>query len=108
MFLAKQVAKECDDYVPYDTGMLKESPKIDPLLPKGGVNVRWRAYNPDNGYNYAQYQYYLQDWYPEPNYSHQNGLRGSYWDKRMMADRKDVIMRRLKSKMRRELKKSNG
>lgn len=94
--------------MPYKTGTLSDSAKIDPIIPKGGQYVRWRAYSPENGYNYAQYQYHLQDWYPNPNYSNQNGLRGSYWDKRMMADRKDIIMKHLKDKMRRELKKQNG
>lgn len=106
-FLAKQVAKQCEDYVPYDTGTLAKSPKMDAIIPKGGEYVRWRAYG-ENGYNYASYQYYLQDWYPNPNYSNQNGLRGSHWDKRMMADRKPIIMKHLKDKMRRELKKQNG
>ena len=83
-FLAKQVAKYSEDYVPYLTGALAHSSKTDAIVPKGGYYVRWRAY------------------------SNQNGLRGSYWDRRMLADRKELIMKHLKDKMRRELKKQNG
>ena len=108
MFLAKQVAKYCEDYVPYDTGTLAKSPMKDPLLSKSNdrYKIRWRAYSPENGYNYAKYQYHLQDWYPNPKYSNQNGLRGSYWDRRMLVDHKDDIMRHLKDKIRRELRKN--
>lgn len=83
--VADAVAYYSIDYVPYLEGTLAQSPIIDGIVEDGGETVRYRAYG-NNGYNYASYQYYLQDWYQDPKYSNQNGLRGSHWDKRMKAD----------------------
>lgn len=96
-FLAEQVLYYCIDYVPYLTGELAESPLSNGTIEKHGnlsnnaTTITWKAEG-KNGYNYAGYQYYLQDWFPNPKYSNQNGLRGSHWDKRMMIDhRKDIL-----------------
>lgn len=101
-FLAEQIEYFCIDYVPYDTGELASSPIDRGIIEEGGKSIRWSAYG-ENGYNYAGYQYHLQDWYPNPNYSNQNGLRGSYWDKRMMLDHKSEIMENVKNEVKRRL-----
>lgn len=98
MFLADEIVYYCIDYVPYLSGQLANSPIDRGIIEDGGQTVRWSAKG-DNGYNYAGYQYYLQDWYPEPNYSNQNGLRGSHWDKRMMADHRQDIINDLQKKI---------
>lgn len=101
-FLAEQIEYYCIDYVPYDTGQLASSPIDRGIIEEGGKSIRWSAYS-EQGYNYASYQYYLQDWYPNPNYSNQNGLRGSHWDKRMMLDHKNEIMDSLKREINRKI-----
>ena len=71
---SQHVAKMVDPYVPFDTGMLKNS-----------VNQAWKF---DEGllvYNtpYARKQYYL---HPEGEALHgDTGLRGSYWGQRAIA-----------------------
>lgn len=88
--VADAVAYYNIDYVPYLTGTLAESPIVNGIVEDGGQSVRYRAYA-ENGYNYAGYQYYLEDWHPDAQFSNQNGLRGSHWDKRMKADHiKDI------------------
>lgn len=81
------VVKFCDDYVPYLTGKLKASPYEFDL---GSGLVIYSAVGED-GYNYAEYQYYLIT-APE-NYSNQNGLRGNHWFDRMKVDHIEDIIR---------------
>ncbi|WP_434305902.1 minor capsid protein [Clostridium botulinum] len=70
----KDVAKECNNYVPFLTGRLKDMSvqlKTDKII--------WRA-------PYAAKQYYLNKG------GNRGALRGKYWDKRMWSDRGDKIV----------------
>ncbi|EDT87393.1 capsid protein [Clostridium botulinum] len=70
----KEVAKECNNYVPFLTGRLKDMSvelKIDKII--------WNA-------PYAAKQYYLNKG------GNRGALRGKYWDKRMWSDKGDKIV----------------
>ncbi|NFC29183.1 capsid protein [Clostridium botulinum] len=70
----KEVAKECNNYVPFLTGRLKDMSvelKIDKLI-----------YNAP----YAAKQYYTNKG------GNRGALRGKYWDKRMWSDKGDKIV----------------
>ena len=71
LFFANEVARLCDPYVPMQQGMLKNTKEIT----TGSVTY----VQP-----YAQKQYYENKG---------NGLRGSYWDKRMWTDRGDEVVK---------------
>ncbi|APH22008.1 capsid protein [Clostridium botulinum] len=70
----QEVAKQCNNYVPFLTGRLKDMSvelKIDKLI-----------YNAP----YAAKQYYTNKG------GNRGALRGKYWDKRMWSDRGDKIV----------------
>ncbi|MBE1302933.1 capsid protein [Clostridium botulinum] len=70
----QEVAKECNNYVPFLTGRLKDMSvelKIDKLI-----------YNAP----YAAKQYYTNKG------GNRGALRGKFWDKRMFADKGDRIV----------------
>lgn len=70
----KEVAKECNNYVPFLTGRLKDMSvelKADKII--------WSA-------PYAKKQYYLNKG------GNRGALRGKYWDKRMWSDKGDRIV----------------
>lgn len=70
----KEVAKQCDNYVPYDKGRLK--------------NMSIELYADKIIYNapYAKKQYYTNKG------GNKGALRGKLWDKRMWADRgKEIV-----------------
>ncbi|ACA54530.1 capsid protein [Clostridium botulinum] len=70
----QEVAKECNNYVPFLTGRLKDMSvelKIDKLI-----------YNAP----YAAKQYYTNKG------GNRGALRGKYWDKRMWSDKGDRIV----------------
>ena len=73
--LAQEAAKLIDPYVPFDTGTLKNSVNQASDF-KGGVLV----YNTP----YARRQYYLHE--QGKGLHGENGLRGSYWGQRALAD----------------------
>ncbi|MDS1004183.1 minor capsid protein [Clostridium sporogenes] len=71
----KEVAKECNNYVPFLTGRLKDMSvelKTDKII-----------YNAP----YAAKQYYTNKG------GNRGALRGKFWDKRMFADKGDKIVR---------------
>ncbi|MGJ0908855.1 minor capsid protein [Clostridium botulinum] len=70
----KEVAKECNNYIPFLTGRLKDESvqlKTDKII--------WSA-------PYAKKQYYLNKG------GNRGALRGKYWDKRMWSDKGDRIV----------------
>ncbi|AVP61695.1 MULTISPECIES: minor capsid protein [Clostridium] len=70
----KEVAKNCNNYVPFLTGRLKDMSvqlKTDKII--------WSA-------PYAKKQYYLNKG------GNRGALRGKYWDKRMWSDKGDRIV----------------
>lgn len=70
----KEVAKQCNNYVPFFTGRLKDMSielKIDKII--------WNA-------PYAAKQYYTNKG------GNRGALRGKYWDKRMWSDKGDRIV----------------
>ena len=87
MAVDEDVIKYDLDYCPWLTGELANSPYQYKV---GEGEITYSAYGTD-GYNYAQYQYYLIT-LPE-NYSNQNGLRGNMWFDRMKADHIEDIIR---------------
>lgn len=71
----KEVAKGCNNYVPFLTGRLKDMSvqlKTDKII--------WSA-------PYAKKQYYLNKG------GNRGALRGKYWDKRMWSDKGDKIVK---------------
>ncbi|WP_251861046.1 minor capsid protein [Clostridium sp. Marseille-Q2269] len=71
----KEVAKECNNYVPFLTGRLKDMSvelKTDKII-----------YNAP----YAAKQYYSNKG------GNRGALRGKYWDKRMWSDKGDIIIK---------------
>ncbi|MBO0559004.1 capsid protein [Clostridium botulinum] len=70
----KEVAKNCNNYIPFLTGRLKDESvqlKTDKII--------WSA-------PYAKKQYYLNKG------GNRGALRGKYWDKRMWSDKGDRIV----------------
>lgn len=68
VYIDNEVIKQCDPYVPFDTGMLKHSAILATVIGKGEV-----VYNTP----YAKKQYH-------GNFG--KGLRGKLWFDRMKAD----------------------
>ena len=78
--LAQEAAKLIDSYVPFDTGTLKNSVNLASKYDEGLL-----VYNTP----YARRQFYL---HPEGECLHgENGLRGSYWGQRALADYGEAI-----------------
>lgn len=72
---SQQVAKTVDPYVPFDTGMLKNSVNLASKYDEGLL-----VYDTP----YARKQYYLHE---QGTCLHgETGLRGSYWGQRALAD----------------------
>lgn len=69
LFLSSEVKRLCDPYVPFRTGVLKNTAVV------GQTYVDYIT-------PYARRQYYEHKG---------NGLRGKEWDKRMMADKGDQL-----------------
>lgn len=77
---AQKAAALIDQYVPFDTGILKNSVNQASKFDEGLL-----VYNTP----YARRQFYL---HPEGECLHgENGLRGSYWGQRAIADHKDEM-----------------
>jgi len=86
-FMASELARLCDPYVPFQTGTLKNSVRVEPdkIIYPGP---------------YAHYQYYGevmagrgQKHYTGKSISyHDAPMRGKEWEKRMLADRKGELV----------------
>lgn len=77
---SQKVADVVDKYVPLETGTLKNSVNQASKFDEGLL-----VYNTP----YARRQFYL---HPEGECLHgENGLRGSYWGQRAIADHKDEL-----------------
>ena len=77
---AQKAAALIDQYVPFDTGILKNSVNQASKFDEGLL-----VYNTP----YARRQFYL---HPEGECLHgENGLRGSYWGQNALADHKDEL-----------------
>lgn len=78
--LAQEAAKLIDSYVPFATGTLKNSVNLASKFDEGLL-----VYDT----SYARKQFYL---HPEGECLHgENGLRGSYWGQRALADYGEAI-----------------
>lgn len=85
-FLASEVERLCQPYVPFQQGTLQNSAKVgdDEIIYPGP---------------YAHYQYYGEvmagrapkHYTGKPIKYHGGPMRGKEWEKRMMADRKDEL-----------------
>lgn len=78
--LDSEVLRLCDPYVPFDTGMLRDSGMLATEIGSGIVR-----YNTP----YARHQYYHNSGLL------QHGLRGKLWFERMKADHLDGLRRRV-------------
>ncbi|MEN8433957.1 minor capsid protein [Clostridium septicum] len=76
----QEVAKQCNNYVPYKTGRLK-----DMMVELQTDKIIYNA-------PYARKQYYSNKGNGAQG-SSMGGLRGKLWDKRMFADRGDKIIK---------------
>ena len=97
-FLASEVQRLCDPYVPMQQGMLKNQN----IIAQDGSSITYTQ-------PYAHYQYYGQAMAGrapkkytgnELNY-HGAPMRGKEWDKRMMADKREEVERNLEAYIRR-------
>ena len=77
---SQKVAATVDPYVPFDTGTLKNSVNQASDFKEGLL-----VYNTP----YARRQYYLHE--QGKGLHGENGLRGSYWGQRAIADHKDEL-----------------
>lgn len=75
----KEVAKQCNNYVPFNTGRLK-----DMMIELQTDKVIYNA-------PYAARQYYTNKGNGKQGTS-LGGLRGKFWDKRMWSDKGDKIV----------------
>ena len=87
--VASEVKRLCDPYVPFDTGMLKNTAQV---LTDGVLYVQ----------PYAAVQYYTNAGSGRQVLTKQNApnykcLRGAHWDKRMMADKGDALNKSIAS-----------
>ena len=80
VFFTKQCAKYMNNYVPFDTGRLK-----DMSVTMGTNYVKYDT-------PYAKKQYYTNSGNGIRNRS---GLRGKLWDRRMWNDKKNTIVQEL-------------
>ena len=74
-FVSNELLKKCDPYVPFDTGMLRDS-GVSHSVPKQGRLV-WKT------------PYANQQW----RYGKSKGLRGKKWALRAWADNKKMILK---------------
>jgi hypothetical protein len=77
-----EVAKECNNYMPYDTGRLK-----DMMIELQPSKIIYNA-------PYARKQYYTNKGLGIQG-SSAGGLRGKLWDKRMWNDKGDKIVQEI-------------
>lgn len=67
-FLASEVRRRCDKYVPFDTGVLKNTAQVS-----------------EDGRQIVYPQQYASPQYTK-SYRHSDPLRGPHWDRRMMVN----------------------
>ena len=92
VYLASEVKRLCDPYVPFQNGPLKNTAVVDP----DGSAVTYTQ-------PYAHYQYYGEVMagrapkkYTGDKLAYSGGgLRGPQWDKRMMADKSKELVSNL-------------
>lgn len=80
IYFTKQCAKWMNNYIPYDTGRLK-----DMDIEIGTDFVKYNA-------PYAKKQYYTNSGKGKKN---KVGIRGKFWDKKMWADKSKTIIKAL-------------
>lgn len=78
------VARECNNYIPYDTGRLK-----DMMIELQPTKIIYNA-------PYAKKQYYTNQGNGKQGNS-SGGLRGKLWDKRMWRTKGDSIVQEISS-----------
>lgn len=74
IFLAQQVRRRCDKYVPYDTGRLKNTAEI---------SADGRTVTYPQSYAAAQYRKY---------YRHSDPGRGPRWERRMLLNERPQLL----------------
>jgi hypothetical protein len=80
VLFTKEVAKNCNNYIPFKTGRLK-----DMMITIGTDKITYNA-------PYAAKNYYLNKGMGRGGMS-QGGLRGKMWDKRMWINNGDKIVK---------------
>lgn len=81
LFLANEVARSCDPYIPMQTGTLKNTKQI--VQTANGTVLKYTQ-------RYARKQYYSGR---SPGSSHFGPLRGRYWFERAKTDHKSEWLR---------------
>lgn len=74
-FVGNELLRKCDPYVPFDTGMLRDS----------GVSHS----KPEDGYLMWKTPYAIKQW----RYGKSKGLRGKKWALRAWADHGKIILK---------------
>lgn len=74
-FVGNELLRKCDPYVPFDTGMLRDS----------GVSHS----KPEDGYLMWKTPYAIKQW----RYGKSRGLRGKKWALRAWADHGKIILK---------------
>ena len=80
-YLAGAVRQRCDKYVPFDTGALKNTVKID----RDGRRITYVM-------PYARNQFYI-------NYRHRDPNRGPRWHQRMLRRERSALLRQMSEYM---------
>lgn len=101
VFLAKEVARLSDPYVPFQSGALKNQR----VVAKNGKKITYPG-------PYAHYQHTglvmagrAPKHYTGENLTYQDApMRGPHWDKRMLADRQDDLVQATEKHIKRKLK----
>lgn len=79
-YFTRQLAKEMNNYIPYDKGRLKDDSVII-----GNDYVKYDI-------EYARKQYFTN---VKGGTKNRSGLRGKLWDKRCWNDKGDIILKRV-------------
>lgn len=89
LFFADSCFRRMHKYVPFDTGTLASHATVRP----GSVTYEERyAYYQYRGYTKGEVKHYSNN---------SNGLRGKYWDKKMIANERDVLTREVENEAKR-------
>ena len=88
-FFTSEVARLCDPYVPMDTGVLKRNKEVADTYVHYVSPYAAKQYYTNEGKEMKRGGKVSRGIYETRKF---NGLRGKYWDKRMMADKGDQLV----------------
>lgn len=96
-FFTSEVARLCDPYIPFDTGTLKNTKNVTPTYIHYVSPYAAKQYFENEGREMKRGGKISRGFHETRRY---NGLRGKYWDKRMMADKGDQLVQSVENYVR--------